>query len=69
MGKFSAKQAQRVGDIKYHWVSSNGLGVENAETLNYPTHVPINIQIWTSQGCSDLEISRRFDLIQRCTAL
>jgi len=46
-----------------------GLGAENAETLNYLTHVPINIQIWMSQGCSDLEILHRFDLIQRCTAL
>ena len=41
-----------------------GLGVENSETLGYPTHVPINVQIWTSRVCSDLEISHSFNLLK-----
>ena len=46
------------------WVrQTKGLGAENFETLRYPTQVPINIQIWMSQGCSNLEVLSTFGLI------
>ena len=45
-----------------------GLGAEISETLGYPSQVPINVRIWMSQGCSNLEVLSTFGLILRYTA-